>query len=95
MVIQESLSMNQNVIAINCPFCSKQLRITEAIIQKVTCQNCNNSFHYPELTDNEKIVVILASINGTLRGISKSIWSVFFYIPLFIGFCWGALILLG
>ena len=95
MVIQENLSTNQRVIAINCPFCSKQLGINEGNVQKVLCQSCNNSFHYPELTDSEKIVVVLASINGTLRGISNSIWTVFFYIPLFVGFCWGVLIFFG
>jgi hypothetical protein len=38
------------------------------------------------------MVVALASINESLRGVSKTIWTVFFSIPVFVGFCWGFLI---
>ncbi len=93
MLIQENSAASQGLIKVVCPFCSAEINtIYEATIQKIKCQECNNSFHCPELTDSEKIVVALASINESLRGISKTIWTVFFSIPVFIGFCWGFLI---
>ena len=93
--IQDNSPSIQSMIMTSCPFCSTQLRIAEATVQKIRCQNCNNSYHYPELTDSEKMVVALATINGSLRGISTSIWYVFFFIPLFVGFCLGLLIFIG
>ena len=90
MVLQENSATSQGLIAIACPFCSAEIgRIYEATVQKIKCQECNNSFHFPELTDTEKMVVALASINESLRGVSKTIWAVFFSIPVFVGFCWG------
>ena len=93
MVIQENSATSQGLIAIECPFCSAGIgRIYEATVQKIKCQECNNSFHFPELTDTEKMVVALASINESLRGVSKTIWTVFFWIPVFVGFCWGFMV---
>ena len=90
MVIQENSETNQGLVAVLCPFCSAEVgRIYEATVQKIKCQECNNSFHFPELTDSEKLVVVLASINESLRGVSRTIWAIFFWIPLFVGFSWG------
>jgi hypothetical protein len=81
-----------NLIDIICPFCSHQIQgIPHGGEGEIKCLECNNMFHFPNLTHEERQIVALMTINDSIRGISNTIWLVFFTIPLIGGAILGFL----
>ena len=79
----DQLDVRPNLIDIICPFCSHQIEgIPHGGEGEINCLECNNMFHFPNLTHEERQIVALIAIDNSIRGISKTILLIFFTIPL-------------
>jgi len=76
----------RNNLKVTCPYCNHEIQDTpDGFIGQIRCFECNNVFNFPNLSIEEKNVIALMEINNSIQGISKSLWLIFWTLPMFFG----------
>ena len=86
----------RNNLQVTCPYCNHEIQGTpDGYVGQIRCFECNNVFNFPNLSIEEKNVIALMEINNSIQGISKSLWLIFWTLPMIFGLLFALNLIIG
>lgn len=76
-------------VQVVCEWCATKLSVPRGYSGKILCVKCRKELYVnAEMSDAELIATRLDSIEHAIKGVSSTIWVVFFVIPMIFTLVW-------